>query len=140
MGKGQKSLTLPEDLHAKLIRSFERNHTKLRKRYGVSSFTSYAQLLIKKGLEKDQIESRFEIVNTFEDEIRVRDYLLAKDALVRIEPENGSPARLFCDLDGSANCPHVGFAVSDVAVIRAAMGQKARATKKISTSKLTRPD
>lgn len=130
MGKGQKSLTLPENLHAKLTRSWERNSAKLTKKYGVSSFSGYAQLLLNRGLERDRLESRFEIVNNFEDEVRVRDYLLAKDALVRIDYQSGSQTRLFCELDGTADCPHVGFALSDVEVIKAAMRLDGRTRKR----------
>ena len=93
MAKGQRSLTLTETLHTKLTKCWEGNSEKLSKKYGVSNFTRYAQRLIESGLKEDLVETRFEIVNSFEDEIRVRDYLLSKDALVRLGAQ-GPYARL----------------------------------------------
>ncbi len=118
MAKGQRSLTLTETLHTKLTKCWEGNSEKLSKKYGVSSFTRYAQRLIESGLKEDLVETRFEIVNS-EDEIRIRDYLLSKDALVRLDAQ-GPYARLYCELDRTGRCPHVGFMLSDPDVLKAA--------------------
>ena len=117
MGKGQKSLTLTESLHNSLTQLWERNTEKLSKKYGVSTFTGYAQRLIERGLEEDLLETRFEVVNRFENEIRVRDYFLAKDAIVRLNVE-GPYGTVYCELDNTGRCPHVGFALSDPDVLK----------------------
>lgn len=117
MGKGQKSLTLTESLHNNLTQCWERNEVKLSKKYGVTTFTGYAQHLIEKGLEDDLLETRFEIVNRFENEIRVRDYFLAKDAIVQLNVE-GPYGTVFCALDKTGRCPHVGFVLSDSDVLK----------------------
>ena len=119
MGKGQKSLTLTEALHESLTKSWEKNREKLSKKYGVTTFTGYAQHLIGRGVEEDLLETRFEIVNMFENEIRVRDYFLAVDALVRLNAE-GPYAVVYCELDKTGKCPHIGFVLSDADVLKAA--------------------
>jgi hypothetical protein len=117
MAKGQKSLTLTEMLHEKLTKCWEKNQEKLKRKYNVESFTAYAQQLIEKGVEEDLLEPRFEIVNRFENEIRVRDYFLAKDAVIRLNVE-GPYAVVFCELDKTGKCPHVGFVLSDPKVLK----------------------
>lgn len=119
MGKGQKSVTLSESLHNSLTKSWEKNGEKLSKKYSVSTFTGYAQRLIEKGLEEDLLEKRFEIVNMFESEVRVRDYFLAKDALVNLNVQ-GPYATVFCTLDKTGRCPHVGFVLSEGQVLKVA--------------------
>lgn len=119
MAKGQKSLTLSQSLHSKLTEVWEKNQVKLEKRYSVSTFTGYAQQLIERGLEEDLLESRFEIVNRFENEIRVRDYFLVRDAVVKLNVE-GPYAVVYCELDRTGKCPHVGYVLSDAEVLKAA--------------------
>ena len=119
MAKGQKSVTLTETLHTKLTRVWEKNRDKLSRKYNVSTFTAYAQKLIERGVEEDILESRFEIVNRFENEIRVRDYFLAKDAIVRLNVE-GPYAVVYCELDKTGKCPHVGFVLSDAEALKVA--------------------
>jgi hypothetical protein len=119
MGKGQKSLSLAEELHGKLTASWQRNLSRLKKKYGVTTFTAYAQKLIERGLEEDLLESRFEIVSRFGGEVKVRDYFLQKDAFVRLNSE-GPYSTVYCELDTTGNCPHVGFVLSDPGVVQAA--------------------
>lgn len=119
MGKGQKALILSEGLHKTLVRSWERNKEKLEKKYDVNTFSGYAQSLIKKGIDEDLLETRFEIMYRYENEVKVRDYFLGKDATVKLNVE-GSYATFYCDLEKTGRCPHVGFVLSDPQVLKTA--------------------
>jgi hypothetical protein len=61
-GKGQKSLTLTESLHNNLKESKEKNGERRSKKYGVSTFTSYAQRLTKIGLEQESNVQRAQVI------------------------------------------------------------------------------
>lgn len=119
MAKGQKSLALTEKLYDEISKFWGNNKQKLEKKYGVSSFTAYANHLLSKGVQEELLETRFEIVNRFENELRVRDYFLGRDATVRLVVD-GPYGAVYCDLDKTGKCPHVGFVLSDSEVLKIA--------------------
>lgn len=89
----------------------------------IKSFTAYAQKLLEKAIEQDILEGRFEISDRIENKILVKDYYKGKTAEVCIRQ-----GRLYCLLDESGDCDHVGFVLSDPSVIKRAkeLGVKLR--------------
>ena len=78
---------------------------------------------LEKAIEQDTIEGRFEIRSFDGDSILVKDYFKGKDAEVVIRQ-----SRLFCRLDESGDCDHVGYVLSDPTVLKRAnqLGVKLR--------------
>jgi hypothetical protein len=81
----------------------------------IKSYTAYAQKLLERAIEQDIVEGRFEITDKIENKVVVRDYYKVKNAEVLIRQ-----GRLYCLLDESGDCDHVGFVLSDSSVIKRA--------------------
>lgn len=120
--KGYQTLTLKSTLFDKLIETYEKKKRDLIME-NIKSYTAYAQKLLEKAIEQDTIEGRFEITDRIEDKVIVSDYFRVKSAEVQIK--NG---RVYCMLDESSDCDHVGFILSDPSVLRRAkeLGVKLR--------------
>ncbi len=89
----------------------------------IKSYTAYAQKLLERAIEQDVLEGRFEIKDRIENKVTVRDYFKLKDAEVLIKQ-----GKLYCMLDQTGDCDHVGFVLSDPSVIKRAkdLGVKLR--------------
>ena len=79
----------------------------------IKSYTAYAQKLLERAIEQDVLEGRFEIKDRIENKVTVRDYFKLKDAEVLIKQ-----GKLYCMLDQTGDCDHVGFVLSDPSVIK----------------------
>ena len=121
-GKGQRVLTIREKVYNDVKERWEGKKKELAARYNVTTLTGYAQALIQRALKAEESESRFEIVNRFENRTLVRDYFLVKDAEVVIRSPGGSGryATVYCELDRTGKCPHVGVVLSDPEVVERA--------------------
>jgi hypothetical protein len=120
--KGYQTLTLKAALFDRLVDAYEKKKQDLIME-DIKSYTAYAQKLLEKAIEQDTIEGRFKITNMIEDKVIVRDYYRAKTAEVQIK--NG---RVYCLLDESSDCDHVGYVLSDPVVLKRAkeLGVKLR--------------
>ena len=89
----------------------------------IKSYTAYAQKLLDKAIEQETLEGRFQITDNIDDKIVVRDYYRVKNAEVQIKG-----GRVYCLLDESSDCDHIGFVLSDPRVIKRAkeLGVKLR--------------
>jgi len=119
---GYQTLTLRGALFDKLVSAYESKKRDLIME-DIKSYTAYAQKLLEKAIEQDTIEGRFEIRSFDGDSILVKDYFKGKDAEVVIRQ-----SRLFCRLDESGDCDHVGYVLSDPTVLKRAnqLGVKLR--------------
>ena len=119
---GYQTLTLRGALFDKLVSAYESKKRDLIME-DIKSYTAYAQKLLEKAIEQDTIEGRFEIRSFDGDSILVKDYFKRKDAEVVIRQ-----SRLFCRLDESGDCDHVGYVLSDPTVLKRAnqLGVKLR--------------
>jgi hypothetical protein len=120
--KGYQTLTLKSTIFAKLVDAYEKKKRDLVME-DIKSYTAYAQKLLEKAIEQDVLEGRFEISDRIENKIIVKDYYKGKTAEVVIKQ-----GRLYCLLDESGDCDHVGFVLSDPSVIKRAkeLGVKLR--------------
>jgi hypothetical protein len=112
--KGYKTLQLREELHNKLVEAYEKRKQKLIME-NIKSFTAFGQVLLERAIDAELLATRFEIVRMFEGTVVVRDYFRGKDAEVVIK--NG---KVFCELDDSGSCDHVGFVLHDPLVVKIA--------------------
>jgi hypothetical protein len=120
-GKGQKVLTIREKIYAEVKERWDKKKGELAARYNVTTLTGYAQALIERALRAEESEARFEIVNRFENHTLVRDYFLVRDADVVIRSGGDSRyATVYCELDKTGKCPHVGVVFSDPEVVERA--------------------
>lgn len=119
--KGQKVLTIREKVYNEMKDAWEERKAELVARHNVTTLTGYAQALIERALRAEESEGRFEIINRFENHVMLRDYFLVKDADVMIKVE-GDYATVYCQLDRTGKCPHVGFILSDPETIEKSKG------------------
>jgi hypothetical protein len=124
--KGYQTLTLKGTVFAKLVDAYERKKRDLIME-DIKSFTAYAQKLLEKAIDQDVLEGRFEITDRIENRIVVKDYYRGKTAEFSIKQ-----GRIFCSLDESGDCDHIGFVLSDPRVIKMAkeLGVKLRKAPK----------
>jgi hypothetical protein len=123
--QGYQTITVRERVYKKLMDAYQ-----IKKRdlivEDIKSYTGYAQKLIENGIERDILasqEGRFEIIERYDNKLMVRDHYRVKYAEVAIRG-----GRLYCSLDETGDCDHVGFVLSDPDVIRRAkeLGVKLR--------------
>ena len=109
-------------MFAKLLDAYERKKRDLVME-DIKSYTAYAQKLLDKAIEQDTLEGRFEILCFDGDTVLLKDYYKRKDAEVIIRQ-----SKVFCRLDESGDCDHVGYVLSDPSVLRRAkqLGVKLR--------------
>ncbi|MDG7022557.1 MAG: hypothetical protein JRN07_04065 [Nitrososphaerota archaeon] len=120
-GKRQRVLTIREKVYNDVKDRWEKKKQELTARYNVTTLTGYAQVLIERALRAEESEARFEIVNRFENHTMVRDYFLVRDADVVIRSGgSGRFATVYCELDRTGKCPHVGVVLSDPEVVERA--------------------
>ena len=112
--KGYQTITLKTSIFDKLVEAYEKEKRDLIME-DIKSYTAYAQKLLEKAIEQDTIEGRFGILSMDGDAIQVKDYYKMKNAEVIIRQN-----KVFCRLDGSGDCDHVGFVLSDPHVIKRA--------------------
>lgn len=127
MGKGQKTITITEDVYSLLRQTFEEKKVRVVGKYDATSFTEYANVLIKKGLTLDNIDGRFEIIDKYENGVEVKDYYKGRSFRVVI-----SKGKVFCESDEASDCDHVGFVLADPDIIQRAkqLGVKLRRAEK----------
>ena len=124
MTKGkQGSITLSLELFLKLKDTWEKNLPRLVAKHHVTTYTAYAQKRLEDAILEDTLEGRFEITEKEEDSLTVRDYFKNKNAIVQIKH-----GRVFCQLDETGNCEHVGFVLANPKIIQRAkeLGVKLR--------------
>ena len=109
-------------MYAKLVDAYERKKRDLIME-DIRSYTGYAQSLLERAIEQDALEGRFEIIAREDDKAVVKDYFRLKDAEIVIRG-----GKVFCRLDETGDCDHVGFVLSDPAVVKRAkqLGVKLR--------------
>lgn len=119
---GYQTITLRSTLFEKLVETYERKKRDLIME-DVKSYTAYAQKLLDRAIEQDTLEGRFEIIDRVDNRVVVKDYYKVKR--VEVEIKNG---RVYCLLDESSDCDHVGYVLSDPSVIKRAreLGVKLR--------------
>ena len=120
--KGYQTLTLRNIVFAKLVDAYEKKKRDLIME-DIKSYTAYAQKLLEKAIEQDVLEGRYEIIDKIDNKVVVKDYYKIKNVEVMIKQ-----GRLFCTLDESGDCDHVGFVLSDPSVMKRAkeLGVKLR--------------
>ncbi|HXQ92903.1 MAG TPA: hypothetical protein VN739_07830 [Nitrososphaerales archaeon] len=112
--KGYQTITLKTSIFDKLVEAYERKKRDLIME-DIKSYTAYAQKLLEKAIEQDSIEGRFEIQGRQDDTIQVKDYYKLRNAEVVFRQN-----KVYCRLDESGDCDHVGFVLSDPGVVRRA--------------------
>lgn len=120
--KGYQTLTLKTSVFAKLVDAYEKKKRDLIME-DIKSYTAYAQKLLEKAIEQDVLEGRFEITDRIENKVEVKDHFKGKTAEIVIRQ-----GKLFCMLDQTGECEHVGYVLSDPSVIKRAkeLGVKLR--------------
>lgn len=124
--KGYQTIQIRESLQKKLKQAYETKKVDLFAKEDIKSYTAYAQKLLERAIDQDMLEGRFEIINKFENSVSVRDYYKVKDAEVTLKS-----GKVFCELDHTSDCDHVGFILSDPEIIKRAqqLGVKLRRAK-----------
>jgi hypothetical protein len=119
---GYQTLTLKSSLIEKLVEAYEKKKRDLIME-DIKSYTAYAQKLLDKAIEQDTLEGRFAITDWIDDKVVVRDYYKVKNAEVQIKG-----GKVYCLLDESGDCDHVGYVLSDPRVVKRAkeLGVKLR--------------
>jgi hypothetical protein len=112
--RGYQTITIKSTIYAKLVDAYEKKKRDLIME-DIRSYTGYAQTLLERAIEQDTLEGRFEITAHQEDGVTVKDYYRLKNAEVVIKA-----GKVFCRLDDSGDCDHVGYVLSDPLVIRRA--------------------
>jgi len=120
--RGYQTITVKSTVYAKLVDAYERKKRDLIME-DIRSYTGYAQSLLERAIEQDALEGRFEIIAREDDKAVVKDYFRLKDAEIVIRG-----GKVFCRLDETGDCDHVGFVLSDPAVVKRAkqLGVKLR--------------
>jgi hypothetical protein len=120
--KGYQTLTLKTSVFAKLVDAYEKKKRDLIME-DIKSYTAYAQKLLEKAIEQDVLEGRFEITDRIENKVEVKDHYKGKIAEIVIRQ-----GKLYCMLDQTGECEHVGYVLSDPSVIKRAkeLGVKLR--------------
>ena len=124
--KGYQTIQLRESLGKKLKDAYELKKVNLFAKEDIKSYTAYAQKLLERAIDQDILEGRFEIINKFESSVLVKDYYRMKEAEVTLKG-----GKVFCELDHTSDCDHVGFILSDPEIIKRAqqLGVKLRKAK-----------
>lgn len=111
------------ELVRKLIETYEGKKRDLVME-DIKSYSAYAQKLLERAIEQDTIEGRFQFVSVEDNTVLVKDYLKAKTAEVVINEKS----KVYCRLDATGECEHVGYVLSEPSVIKRAkeLGVKLR--------------
>jgi hypothetical protein len=121
--KGYQTITLKSAIYAKLLDAYERKKRDLIM-VDIKSYTAYAQTLLEQAIEQDVQEGRFKILDLEGNIIHLKDYFRMKD----VEVEIMEKSRVYCRLDETGRCDHVGFVLANPSVIKRAkeLGVKLR--------------
>lgn len=121
--KGYQTITLKSAIYAKLLDAYERKKRDLIM-VDIKSYTAYAQTLLEQAIEQDVLEGRFKILDLEGNIIHLKDYFRMKN----VEVEIIEKSRVYCRLDETGSCDHVGFVLSNPSVIKRAkeLGVKLR--------------
>lgn len=124
--KGYMTIQIRESLQNKLKEAYELKKVDLFAKENIKSYSAYAQKLLERAIDQDVLEGRFEIINKFENTVSVKDYYKMKEAEVTLKG-----GKVFCELDHTSDCDHVGFILSDPEIIKRAqqLGVKLRKAK-----------
>ena len=124
--KGYQTIQIRESLQKKLKEAYELKKVDLFAKKDIKSYTAYAQKLLERAVDLEMLEGRFEVTNKFENTVTVRDYYRVKDAEVSLKG-----GKVFCELDRTNDCDHIGFVLNDPEIIRRAqeLGVKLRKGK-----------
>ena len=120
--RGYQTITLKQITFDKLVDAYEKRKRDLIME-DIKSYTAYAQKLLERSIEQDLLEGRFEIAEKYENKVLVKDYFRMRNAEIVIRGN-----RVFCELDKTGDCDHVGFVLSDPYVVKRAkeLGVKLR--------------
>lgn len=121
--KGYQTLTIRQSLHDRIVSTYEEKKRDLIME-DIKSYSAYAQKLLGYALEQDTMEGRFRTLSFEDSVVWVRDYFRQKDAEIEIREKS----RVYCRLDDTGNCDHVGFVLANPLVIKRAkeLGVKLR--------------
>ncbi len=128
----QGSITISLELFSKLRDTWEKNMPRLVAKHHVTTYSAYAQKRLEEAILEDTLEGRFEITEKHEDRLTVRDYFKNKDAVIQIKR-----GMVFCELDETGNCEHVGFVLADPLIIQRAQELGVRLRKSSAASRTT---
>jgi hypothetical protein len=112
--KGYQTITLKSTVFSMLVEAYEKRKRDLIME-DIKSYTAYAQRLLESAIERDLLEGRFEMVGRYDNSVTVRDHYRVKEAEVGLKG-----GKVFCQLDRSGDCDHVGFVLSDPETIKRA--------------------
>lgn len=113
--KGYQTLTIKQSLHEKIVSTYEEKKRDLIMD-DIKSYSAYAQKLLEYALEQDTLEGRFRTLSFENNIVCVRDYFRQKDAEVEIKEKS----KVYCRLDETGDCDHVGFVLANPFVIKRA--------------------
>ena len=82
----------------------------------IKSYSAYAQQLLDFVIDQDIQEGRFKILSLDNNVVYLKDYFRMKD----IEVEIREKSKVYCRLDETGNCDHVGFVLANPLVIKSA--------------------
>ena len=108
-GQTQRVLTLKKELYNQLEEVYEKKKVELFSKHAIKSPTAYASRLLERGLLQDSLQGYYEIIDTADDSIYVKDYR-KKERIVTVEIRQG---RVFCEYDHSGDCDHVGYVLAN---------------------------
>ena len=110
--RSQVSISISRAVFEQAKKVYEEKKFELFKNENIRTFTSYVKKRLEESVLEDMLEGRFEILSMSDNEIEVRDHFLGKDVTLEIRIM-GPYAAMFCKLDRTGNCQHVGFILSD---------------------------
>lgn len=123
--KGYKTITIRSAVFDKLVNVYEKKKRDLIME-DIKSYSAYAQKLLEFALDQDTLEGRFRMLSLDGNLIEMRDYFRQKDTRVEIMEKR----KLYCRLDETDSCEHVGYVLANPSVVKRAkeLGVKLRKT------------
>jgi hypothetical protein len=115
-GKTQGVITISKGLDDRLNEIYNRKRVELFSKHDIRSKTAYAQRLLERGLLQDDIQGYYEIVDQLDDVVHVKDYR-KRERIIAVEIRSG---KVFCELDQTGNCDHVGYILANPYIIQKA--------------------
>lgn len=121
--RGYQTITVKDSLFAKLLDAYEKRKRDLIME-DVKSYSAYAQQLLDFAIDQDIAEGRFKITSLDNKVVYMKDYYRMKDVEVEIREKS----KVYCRMDETGNCDHVGFVLANPLVIKRAkvLGVKLR--------------
>jgi hypothetical protein len=121
--RGYQTITVKNNVFAKLLDAYEKRKRDLIME-DIKSYSAYAQQLLEFAIDQDIQEGRFKIISLDNNVVYLKDYYRMKDVEVEIRERS----KVYCRLDQTGNCDHVGFVLANPLVIKRAreLGVKLR--------------